>query len=67
MDSASRMERRLEVFRSFSDEQDATRRFWWSRSYQERLAHTEELRRMNYSDAYADPRLQRLLEIARRP
>ena len=47
-----------------ADEQDAA--YWRSRTPEERLAHLELLRRINYGDA-ATARLQRVLDIAWAP
>jgi hypothetical protein len=43
-------------------EDNGDREYWWSRTPEERLAHVEMLRRINYGDA-ATARLQRVLEI----
>ncbi|NDD29943.1 MAG: hypothetical protein EB084_16935 [Proteobacteria bacterium] len=62
-----RVKRVIEVFHSYSDEEQRNREYWWSRSPEERLQHIEELRRINYGNAITDSRLQRVLEVARRP
>lgn len=62
-----RVKRVIEVFHSYSDEEQRTREYWWSRSPEERLQHMEELRRINYGNAITDTRLLRVLEVARRP
>lgn len=62
-----RLQRTLQVFRSFEDEAESTRRHWWAVPPDERLRHVEELRRMNYGHDYAAAGLQRLLAIARIP
>ena len=44
---------------------EADRRYWWSRSPEERRRAVETLRQRNYGDA-ASGRVERVLEITRR-
>ena len=48
------------------DDADDDAAYWWSRSVEERLHYAEFLRRMNYGEL-ATGRLQRVLEVVRRP
>jgi len=47
------------------NDKKSDRDYWLSRSIDERLAHIEYLRRMNYGDE-ATGRLQRVLEVVER-
>ncbi|MCH8030220.1 MAG: hypothetical protein IIB09_00165 [Bacteroidetes bacterium] len=55
----------FQVFTSFEEADEADRRYWWSRTPEERLQHMQHLRELNYGDE-ASARLQRVLEITRR-
>jgi len=52
---------------SFDEADAADRRYWWSRTPAERVAHVIWLRRMNYGADRASGRLCRLLEVVDRP
>ena len=54
------------VFSSFEEADAEDAAYWLSRTPEERLAHLEILRRINYGDA-ATGRLQRVLDIAWAP
>ena len=51
--------------RDFAEVNRETDAYWHSRSVDERLAHMEELRFLNYGDEAARP-LQRVLEVVQR-
>ncbi len=53
---------KLSVSDSFDNTEE--KEFWWSRTPQERLAHIERLRRINYGTKAAG-RLQRILKIVK--
>lgn len=55
----------LSVRHSFDDLDEDDKRFWLSKTPQERLQHIEHLRRVNYGDR-ATARLQRVLEVTQR-
>jgi len=61
-----RVERVVAVVGSFEDAAAADRSYWLAQSSAARFAHVERLRRANYVDDAAT-RLQRVLEVARRP
>ena len=56
----------VSVFNSFAEADAADDAYWHSRTPQERVRHTEFLRRLNYGYR-ATERLQRVLEIVTRP
>ena len=53
------------VFSSFEEADQEDKKYWLSRTPQERLQYMELLRRINHGSA-ATARLQRVLEIAER-
>jgi hypothetical protein len=55
----------FKVFSSFEEAEAETKAYWHSRTPEERLRHTELLRRINYGYR-ATARLQRVLEITQR-
>ena len=54
----------LSVQHSFDETEDKT--YWLSHTHDERLQHTEFLRRINYGEK-ATARIQKVLEIVRGP
>jgi hypothetical protein len=52
---------------TFTQADEADRRYWWGRSPLERVRHLEYLRELNYGSEVIDQGLQRVLAVAERP
>jgi hypothetical protein len=52
---------------TFSEADEADRRYWWGRPPEERIRHLERLRELNYGSEVIDQGLQRVLAVAERP
>ncbi len=53
------------VASSFSHSEEEDKKYWWSKTPEERLIHMEKLRQLNYGNE-ARKRLQRVLEVIKR-
>ena len=52
----------VELFDSFANAAEATRREYWAMTTEQRLCILKELRKQAYPDGQTAPRLQRVLE-----
>jgi len=67
MGRSDRVERTLTVVEGFAEAERQDRAYWHAQDPLTRLQHLEELRRINHGDDAVSGRLQRVLEVARRP